>query len=130
MSNLIRRKTSVCLLMFLLACLLPVGQAWAHARMVRSEPAARAQIKQPPALIRLWFNERIEPAYSSAEVRDESGKVVSSAKAVVSPEDPKQLQMPLPPLVPGTYTVIYRVLSVDGHVVTSRYRFTLRAATR
>jgi hypothetical protein len=33
----------------------------------------------------------------------------------------------LPPLVPGRYTVNFRVLSVDGHVVESKLTFTVKA---
>jgi methionine-rich copper-binding protein CopC len=32
----------------------------------------------------------------------------------------------LPPLKPGRYTVSFRVLSVDGHVVESRLSFTVK----
>jgi hypothetical protein len=31
----------------------------------------------------------------------------------------RSLSVGIPPLAPGTYTVRYRVLSVDGHVVES-----------
>jgi hypothetical protein len=44
----------------------------------------------------------------------------------VAPEDSKQLSVTLAPLAPGTYTVRYRVLSVDGHVVDSSFTFTVR----
>jgi hypothetical protein len=33
-----------------------------------------------------------------------------------------------PNLAPGRYTVRYRVLSVDGHVVESSFTFTVKAA--
>jgi methionine-rich copper-binding protein CopC len=46
----------------------------------------------------------------------------------LEPEDPKLLSVGLPALVPGTYTVKYRVLSVDGHVVESQFSFTLRGS--
>jgi methionine-rich copper-binding protein CopC len=29
----------------------------------------------------------------------------------------------LPPLAPGTYTVIWRVLSVDSHITEGRFTF-------
>ena len=35
-----------------------------------------------------------------------------------------------PNLDPGRYTVRFRVLSVDGHVVESSYTFTVKAAAR
>jgi methionine-rich copper-binding protein CopC len=44
----------------------------------------------------------------------------------VSAEDPRRLSLSLPPLMPGRYTVSFRVLSVDGHVVESRLTFTVK----
>jgi hypothetical protein len=44
----------------------------------------------------------------------------------VGPDDAKRLSVTLPPLPPGAYTVRYRVLSVDGHVVDSSFSFTIR----
>jgi methionine-rich copper-binding protein CopC len=46
----------------------------------------------------------------------------------LEPGDPKLLSVGLPALAPGTYTVKYRVLSVDGHVVASQFSFTLRGS--
>jgi len=36
------------------------------------------------------------------------------------------MSVSLPPLAPGRYTVRFRVLSVDGHVVESRFTFTVK----
>jgi methionine-rich copper-binding protein CopC len=36
------------------------------------------------------------------------------------------LSVSLPALSPGTYTVRYRVLSVDGHVVEGEFPFAVR----
>jgi methionine-rich copper-binding protein CopC len=44
----------------------------------------------------------------------------------VGPDDLKRLSVGVSPLAPGTYTVRYRVLSVDGHVVESEFSFTIR----
>ncbi len=120
-------RTTALLAMVMGALLMqPAVPAWAHAKLVRSDPAARAVVKRMPAAIHLWFNERVEPAYSTVELRDATGKVISTQKASVSATDAKQLVLPLPGLIDGDYVVIYRVLSVDGHVVKSRYRFTVR----
>ncbi len=44
--------------------LLPAA-ADAHAVLVRSQPARRAGLTHPPERVELWFNERLEAAYSS-----------------------------------------------------------------
>jgi len=100
---------------------------WSHAFLIKSIPARRAALLRPPNRVQLWFNERLEPAYSTISVVDRSDKRVDSQDVKVGPEDPKLLSVTLPPLAPGTYTIRFRVLSVDGHVVESEYPFTVRS---
>lgn len=100
--------------------------ALGHAVLVKSVPAQRAALVEPPPRIELWFNERLEPAYSKASVTDASGTQIDLRDGKVSPEDPRRLSLSLPALTPGQYTVSFRVLSVDGHVVESRLTFTVK----
>jgi methionine-rich copper-binding protein CopC len=65
----------------------------------------------------------LEPAFSTIEVRSESGAVVSSGKAQVDAKQRTQLRVPLKPLAPGTYKVIWRVLSVDTHHTQGDFTF-------
>ena len=74
----------------------------------------------------MWFNERLEPKYSSASVLDPEGKRVDADNAQVSAEDPKQLTVALKQMSAGRYIVKFRVLSVDGHVVEQSFPFTVR----
>ncbi len=78
----------------------------------------------------MWFSERLEPAYATASVWNEAGKQVDGGDAKVDPDDPVLLSVSTPNLSPGRYTVRFRVLSVDGHVVESRYTFTVKARAR
>jgi methionine-rich copper-binding protein CopC len=110
----------------LAALLLEPVAAWAHARLVKSEPAQRAVLSQAPGQLRLWFNESLEPAFSVATVVDAAGKRVTSTPAAVSGTDPKLLVLQLPPLATGAYTVQFQVLSVDGHTVKAGFRFEIR----
>ena len=100
--------------------------ASAHAYLVKSVPAGRATLFASPVKIQLWFNERLEPRYSSASVLDPDGKRVDLDNALVSSDDPKQLAIGVKPLLSGRYTVKFRVLSVDGHVVEQSFPFTVR----
>jgi copper resistance protein C len=124
-----RRAEALTLLLALALGLFP-PEALAHAQLVRSEPAARSTISQAPTRIQLWFSERLEPAYATASVWDETGKQVDRGDARVDPDDPTRLAVSTPNLPPGRYTVRFRVLSIDGHVVQSSYTFTLRAPAR
>ena len=114
-------------LLLLPACFLCFpALTWAHAFLVKSVPAGRATLFSSPGKIQLWFNERLEPKYSSASVLDPEGKRVDADNAQVSAEDPKQLTVALKPIPAGRYTVKFRVLSVDGHIVEQSFPFTVR----
>jgi methionine-rich copper-binding protein CopC len=110
----------------LAVCLAAPDLGWAHAYLVKSSPARRAVLTRPPAEVQLWFNERLEAAFSSVSVVDRDGRQVDRGDVRVGPDDPKRLSVGVPPLPPGTYTVRYRVLSVDGHLVESQFSFTIR----
>jgi methionine-rich copper-binding protein CopC len=100
-----------------------VTAAGAHARLQRADPRAKSTVRTPPAQVRLWFSERLEPAFSSVRVLNESGEQVDKADSRVDPNAPKQLHVSLNALPPGTYKVIWRVLSVDGHVTEGNFTF-------
>jgi methionine-rich copper-binding protein CopC len=112
-------------LLLLGLCFAPTG-AWAHAYLQKAVPAQRAVLFDPPTRVELWFNERLEAAFCTMTVKDASGASVDTADVKVAADDPKQLTVGLKALTPGVYTVQFRVLSVDGHVVTDKFTFTLR----
>lgn len=103
----------------------PVASALAHSQLVKAEPPRRAVLTKPPTQVRLWFNENIEGDYASLVVLDAKKQPISDLKPALTPEDPKSIVLPLPELAPGKYSVKFRVLSVDGHVVESSYDFTI-----
>lgn len=113
-------------LILALAASLHSVPALAHAMLTKAEPPRRAQLTQPPAQVRLWFNEEVEKDYASLTV-SHADKPVTEVKPQVTADDPKSILLPLPELSPGKYTVKFRVLSVDGHVVDSSYDFTVKS---
>ena len=108
----------------LLVALLPLA-ASAHTSLVRSIPASRTVVATSPLRVELWFSERVEASYASMSVWNASGTRVDRQNVAVGPEDPKRLSVGLFTLRPGAYTVRYRVLSIDGHVLESSYAFTV-----
>jgi len=119
------RRIAVCLLILLLVA---PALSWSHAYLVKSTPARRAVLFQAPVRVQLWFNERLEAQFSHLSVWDREERQVDLGDVEVGPDDPKKLSVGVPPLAPGTYTVKFRVLSVDGHIVESRFPFTLRGS--
>jgi len=109
-----------------LAMGVPVAPAMAHAALVKTEPPRRALLAKAPAEVRLWFNEDIESAYASLVVLDTGKNSVTEVTPHLAPDDQKSLVLPLPELTPGKYSVKFRVLSLDGHVIQSSFDFTVK----
>jgi methionine-rich copper-binding protein CopC len=59
--------------------------------------------------------------FGGAEVRNEQGVVMNAGKATVV--GGTQLRVPVKTLPPGTYKVIWRVLSVDTHRTQGDFTF-------
>ena len=103
-----------------------VAPAMAHAALVKTEPPRRALLAKAPAEVRLWFNEEIESAYASLVVLDTGKNPVTGVKPQLASDDQKSIVLPLPELAPGKYSVKFRVLSLDGHVIQSSFDFTVK----
>lgn len=112
------------LILFAMALIL-AGATWAiaHAFLERADPRVGSTVHAAPAVVRLWFTEQLEPAFSSVQVVTDTGQRVDKGDAQVDPAAPKQLRVSLPSLAAGTYKVIWRVLSVDTHVTEGNFTF-------
>ena len=97
--------------------------AVAHGVLDRTEPRAGVSLKAPPPQVKLWFTQRLEPAFSTAQVLEASGKRVDKSDAHVDAGDPTLLVVSVPPLAAGKYRVTWRVLSVDTHVTEGDFDF-------
>ena len=98
--------------------------AHAHAFLDHAAPAVGSSVHGSPAQVKLWFTQRLEPAFSTAQVLDASGKRVNKDDAHVDASDAALMVVTLPPsLKPGTYRVTWRVLSVDTHVTEGDFSF-------
>ena len=89
----------------------------------RAEPRAESKLKRAPDEVRLYFTERLEPAYSSLRVLDPRGQQVDRRDSRVDRANPSVLRATLPPLAPGTYRVLWRVLSIDADVTEGAFTF-------
>jgi len=91
----------------------------AHALLVRSSPAAGAELTIPPATVELWFSEPLEAAFSDAYLVDAAGNELGRGASTIDAADPHHLTLTLAPTTtvpPGIYTVLYHTLSqADGH---------------
>ena len=105
------------------AVTLAVGTAGAHAVLDRTDPRAGVSVRTAPSQVKLWFTGALEPAYSRVQVLDTAGKRMDLGDAGVDTGNPALLRVSVPPLTPGTYRVVWRVLSVDSHVTEGQFSF-------
>lgn len=95
----------------------------AHAILVKSSPEKESTITDAPGEVLLVFNDSVGQEFLALAVIDPSGKRVDNHDAKLDFTDHSHLRASVSPLAPGRYTVRYRVLSADGHVVTGKYFF-------
>ena len=107
----------------LITCALIPDVAAGHAVLQRSEPRVESKLKRPPDEVRLYFSERLEPAYSSVRVVNDRDVRVDRGDSRVDRANPALLRATLPPLPPGTYKVRWRVLSIDADVTEGAFTF-------
>ncbi len=100
-----------------------VGSAAGHAVLQRAEPGVDGRLRRAPDEVKLYFTERLEPAYSSVRVLDGGGAQVDRRDSRVDRANPALLRVTLPALAPGTYTVRWRVLSIDADVTEGTFTF-------
>jgi copper resistance protein C len=118
---LIRQKLLVALAYagFVMGLVMKPPLALAHAHLEQATPPAGSTVSAAPSEATLVFSEDLEPKFSAAEVSDASGASVESSSTASG----KTLRASLKPLVPGSYTVKWHVLSVDGHKTQGAFSF-------
>jgi len=113
------------LLPLALVFLLP-GVSWAHAFPDHSDPKVGATITAAPALVRIWFDSDLEPAFSTIMVHNANNEMVDKRDGRVDPKDSTLLEVSLPKLPPGTYRIMWNVVARDGHRTQGDYTFTIK----
>ena len=101
-----------------LLLLLAATPAFAHAKLVSSDPAANASIKSP-TMIKLTFSESLEPTFSTASLSDSAGKTLPVPKSVGGPTI---TLLPIR-LKPGTYHVNWQAVGHDTHKLSGSFGF-------
>lgn len=114
------------LVLMLFGSLLFPAPAAGHAFIRESDPAANAILPTSPATATLEFTERLERSYSQAELYDQTGSLVYGSSFRAGDSEYIML-VDLPPNLPnGTYSILWRTLSLDdGHTGQGYIPFTI-----
>jgi methionine-rich copper-binding protein CopC len=100
--------------------------ARAHAFLDHAEPKVGSTIEKSPTEIKIWFTQNLEPAFSSLQIQNAQGQEVDKKDAHLDAKDKSLFIVSLPELSAGTYTVIWRVVSVDTHKTQGKFEFTIK----
>ena len=99
------------------------GRAAAHAGLETSVPAASATLEKAPPDIVLDFDEPVEAQIASIQLFDAAADLVVIGEPEASQGDDSIVLADLPNLDDGIYAVVWRVPSVDGHIVDGAFSF-------
>ena len=108
-----------------LAALAAPASALAHASLVGQSPALRQRLQQPPTRVVLRYDQPVDAVRDAIVVLDAKGRNVAQAVRAVKAQ--RELVASLPRNLPaGAYTIRWRALSSDGHVVSGISTFGVR----
>ncbi len=114
---------AIAFLIALLTALVPTGAAFAHASLVRAEPADGALVAEPPAALRLTFNEPVTPLVIRLIAPDGTTTTpAATAENTTVTVRPTALRR-------GTHVLSWRVISADGHPVGGSLVFSVGEAS-
>lgn len=95
-----------------------------HLRLVRSEPARDTTVSKSPEAVHLWFSEEPQVRLTTVQLTGGDGRTIDLEKPVVAGDDAKHVAASVPrTLPPGSWTVSWRTLARDGHVVRGEFAF-------
>lgn len=118
-----RRRIAIRILGSALAIPLVTALAYAHTRFEGADPAPGEAVEEPPARIRIWFNQQVDVLPDAIVVTGPDGARVDADDAAVDPADRRAIVATLRAGQAGVYTVRWRVVSADGHPVSGSYEY-------
>lgn len=98
-----------------------------HFALSRSAPAADATVPSP-AEVRLWFTQVGQPGSVAIRLINPSGGAVPTGDPTPNEDDGRVYHVSVAETLPaGAYTVSWRGIGDDGHVVRGDFSFTVSA---
>ena len=98
-----------------------------HFALSKSSPEADSSVDSP-AEIRLWFTEVPEARTTSIRLIASDGEPIRTADVAQDEDDDRSFGVTLEhALSADTYTVAWRAIGADGHVVRDDYEFAVVA---
>ena len=100
--------------------------AHAHAFLDHADPKVGSTLTASPSVVKGWYTEELEPAFSKIEVFDSTGKEIDQKDSKVDSADKSLMSVSVPKLPAGTYKVKWSAVAVDTHHTTGTFTFTVQ----
>lgn len=97
--------------------------AFAHAQLLKSDPAQGSTVKAAPTRFVLTFGEPAKLTRLTLQKGAEPAKKIEPLPTDASAE----ISVPAPKLEPGKYVLAWRAVGSDSHVVPGKLTFTVGA---
>lgn len=101
-----------------------VSSVFAHAALLETHPADGEIVQVTPEALVLTFNEPLEPERTEVLLFDWNGRSIPISQGE-SGERSEKVTRELPALRDGTYTVVWKVISADGHPIEGSFSFSV-----
>lgn len=114
------------ILLALLVLLALPAAALGHAQLESTSPERGAVVKHEPEAVLFRFDEPVEGNLGAIRVYDANGQRVDEGDAFHPGDHGSEIGVDLKPgLADGSYTATYRLVSADGHVISSGFVFSV-----
>jgi len=100
-----------------------LGRQFAHAIIVRTSPEKGAVAPETIGKVEVWFDAGIRDEFVALAVINAAGDRVDKHDAAIDSADQSHVSASVDALSPGEYTVRYRAMSADGHLVSGAWVF-------
>lgn len=117
-----RTRSLLALIVSLLAFGVPTLPASAHSELLQSTPADGEQLTEAPAEIELVFGEGVQQPGGAIVVKGPDGTRYDQPGSFETDENVATVKVDRA-TDGGEYTVVYRVMSADGHVVDGTFSY-------
>lgn len=101
------------------AILLPL-----HLKLDKSDPAKDAVLTSAPTAVSLWFSQAVELPATKVTLTNAAKQVIAT-KALQTAENGAVVAAIEAPMPAGSYTVSWRTMAKDGHVIKGDFGFSV-----
>ncbi len=122
-------KRNLAVLSSFVVLLAAAPHASMHLRLVKAEPGINGTVDKAPTDIRLFFSQAPQMEGTSIRLLTDAQKEIALEPSKADEKDKSIVAAHIKqPIGLGTYTVAWRAMAADGHVLKDEFTFTVKSA--